>query len=311
MYSHIPVMLGEVLEYLDPKPGDTIVDCTLGGAGYTMAIAAKVGQAGRVIAIDLDALAIGNAQALVEADNVSNVELVHDNFKNLASILAERGIAGVDGIVMDLGLSSAQLADRERGFSFLNDGPLDMSFGPEHLGPETYEIVNRYSAAHLAAVLRDLGEESQAWRIAQAIVRERKASLIETSSQLAELIAKTIGRSSKSRIHPATKTFQALRMETNQELSSLQAVLPDAVSALKIGGRLAIVSFHSGEDRIVKNFFRQESRDCLCPSAFPVCQCDHHASLEIVTKKALEPSEQEKEANPRSRSAKLRAAKKR
>jgi 16S rRNA (cytosine1402-N4)-methyltransferase len=312
-YQHIPVMLAEIISMIKPQPGQIIVDCTLGGAGYTLALAKLVGPTGRILAIDLDEGALTNATDRLTAAGLNNVILIKDNFRNLKEIVKDNfpDNTKLDGVVMDLGLSSAQLDDERRGFSFKSDRPLDMAFSLDgQLAVATSTIVNRYSLTDLTKVLRDYGEEPKAYFIAKKIIEARKVKRIKTTADLLAIIQSVAKPNSRMRINPATKTFQALRMETNQELESLKIVLPAALEALKISGRLATVSFHSGEDRIVKDFFKTESRDCLCPPAAPVCVCGHQARLKILTKKPLIPTETESRDNPRARSAKLRAAEK-
>jgi 16S rRNA (cytosine1402-N4)-methyltransferase len=220
----------------------------------------------------------------------------------LAEIASQYGFRPADGILLDLGLSSLQLASGERGFSFQLEGPLDMRFSP-HQGRPASELVNELSTAELADILHRYGEERQGQRIARAIVTARP---IHTTRQLAEVVSRAIGR--RGKIHPATRTFQALRIAVNDELSALSQALPQAVELLAPQGRLVVISYHSLEDRLVKQFYRQESQDCVCPPEIPVCRCDHRATLEVVTKKPITPSELELEANPRCRSARLRIA---
>ncbi|PKM87319.1 16S rRNA (cytosine(1402)-N(4))-methyltransferase [Candidatus Falkowbacteria bacterium HGW-Falkowbacteria-2] len=309
-YEHIPVMLPEVLSLLNPKPGQTIIDCTLGGAGYTSAISAAVGQKGRVISLDADQMAIANATALLEEKGVKNVTLVHENFKNVASVVAEHLAGQADGIVFDLGLSSAQLADETRGFSFQGERPLDMAFGAGE-AQSTQHLLNSSSLSDLTSIFRELGEEPQAYKLAKEIITSRKVKPLRTTKDLVDIILKiTPPRYKTTGIHPATKAFQALRLATNDELGSLRTALHDSLEILKIGGRIAVVSFHSGEDRIVKQWMKHESTDCICPSTAPVCVCGHLASIKPLTKKPLIPASEETENNPRARSAKLRGAEK-
>ena len=284
-------MLREVLEFLDPLPGQKFIDCTLGGAGYTLAIAEKVGQEGKVIGIDLDGMAIENAAKEIESRKLENIVLVQDNFKNLEEVVATRCPAGerFDGIVMDLGLSSAQLDDESRGFSFKGDRPLDMAFGPLN-ERSTADIVNQYPLLELTRIFREYGEERDAYRIAKVIVESRRAKRLETTGDLVALIEKAVPPRFRSRIHPATKVFQALRMETNGELEALAQVLPAAAKILKPGARIVVVSFHSGEDRIVKRYLKDTP------------------GWKILTKRPEIPQEDEIADNPRARSAKLRAA---
>lgn len=302
-------MLKEVLEYLQPKKGGYYIDGTLGGGGYTEALAKIAGPAGKVLGIDLDEQAIANSTA----KNLSNVVLVKDNFANLREIIASNIGEGelFDGFVIDLGLSSYQLADLRRGFSFREDSPLDMSFGSSGGNQKTKDIVNNYREEDLAKIFFVYGEERHARRIAKGIVERRKLNRIETTGDLSEIIKKAIPRRLWSeKVHPATKTFQALRIVVNRELENLEKVLPQAAAALKSGGRIVIISFHSLEDRIVKDYFRLESRDCHCPPEIPICRCGHQATLKIITKKIVLPTDEEIMDNPRSRSAKLRAAEK-
>ena len=290
-YQHIPVMLSEVLEYLQPRSGQKFVDCTLGGAGYTLALAAKVGEKGRVVGIDLDDLAIRNASVEIKLRKLSNTVLVQDNFKNLSQIVSENFPQGtkLDGIVFDLGLSSVQLDDEARGFSFKGERPLDMAFGRKN-EVSTEEIVNGYPLLELTRVFREYGEERRAYQIAKAIVAARTEKRIKTTADLVAAIEKAVPFRYHVKIHPATRIFQALRMETNEELQVLSEVLPQAIAQLKPGGRIVVVSFHSGEDRIVKRFFKSTD------------------NLHILTKRPLIPTEAETVDNPRARSAKLRAA---
>ena len=316
-YQHTPVMLKEVLEILNLEPGQKIIDCTLGGGGYSKAILEKIGAEGQVLAIDLDDLAIANAKLNFNPptggrNKNKNIILAHENFKNLQIIVERYFDANTkfDGIVLDLGLSSAQLEDRSRGFSFnLPLAPLDMNFG-EQIGETAENIINSWSAEDLAKIFRNYGEEKLAYKIALAIVSERKLERIMTAGQLAEIAVKATPKRFQFKIHPATKIFQALRIAVNQELENLQSVLPQAINLLKPGGKLIVVSYHSLEDRMVKQYFRQEAKDCLCPPAMPICQCGHKASLKILNHSILRPTEEEVLKNPRSRSAKLRAASK-
>lgn len=312
-YQHIPVMLNDVLGALEPKPGQMFIDCTLGGAGYTLALAEAVGPHGKVLAIDLDDLAIANAKQKIKLAGVSNIVLVQDNFRNLQTIVSENFPEGfqVDGVVMDLGLSSAQLDDESRGFSFQGERSLDMAFNQDgHTAIATTTIVNRYPLERLTHIFREYGEEPKAYQIAKKIIERRRKNWLKTTGQLIDIISEVIKPNPRLRINPATKIFQALRMETNRELEALKEVLPAAIGILKPGGKLAVVSFHSGEDKIVKNFLKTESIDCICPSSVPVCVCSHQASVKILTKKPISVSDRESNLNPRARSAKLRLAQK-
>ena len=314
-YRHEPVMLREVLEHLDPRPGQFFIDCTLGGAGYTLALAERVGPEGLVLAIDLDEWAIKNAKERIEGKRLKNIILENDNFRNLAKIyrrhFEDKPALKLAGVVFDLGLSGAQLEDRTRGFSFKQDHPLNMAFGRQAGGPSTGEILNDWEEKDLEGIIREYGEERFSKRIAKEIVIYRRTEAIESTGQLTEIIRRAIpARFRHGAIDPATRTFQALRIATNQELENIEAALPQALELLDKGGRIAAVSFHSLEDRLIKNFYKEEGRDCVCPPEFPVCRCDHRARLKIVTAKALKPTAEEIGRNPRSRSAKLRVAEK-
>lgn len=312
-YKHTPVMLKEVMEILNPRPGQDFIDCTLGGGGYTLAIAKRILPKGKIISFDLDELAINNFKSKILNLKLTNIILAHENFKNLQIIIKKYFAADAkfDGIVFDLGLSSAQLQDRSRGFSFsLPLAPLSMNFG-DSIKERAENIINNWRAQDLAKIFRDYGEEKAAYKIALAIVRQRQAKRIAAAGRLVEIIMKAkhfTAASHQTKIHPATKVFQALRIAVNQELENLRLVLPQAVNLLKAGGKLIVISYHSLEDRIVKQYFKEESKDCLCPPVLPVCRCGHKASLKIMTKPLLRPSGEEVLKNPRSRSAKFRAA---
>lgn len=310
-------MLKEVLEYFQPKPGGNFIDCTLGGGGYTFAIAKMIIPKGKVLAVDLDEMAVDNFNTANESLNFNNIIIVHDNFKNLQRIVEKyfKADAKFDGIVFDLGLSSAQLEDRARGFSFnLVGAPLAMNFGGQ-IGQTAEKIINELSAEDLTKIFKEYGEEKFAYKIALAVIKERQAGRIKTTDHLVNIINgvmpkrfQTDGRQNK--IHPATKVFQALRIAVNQELENLRTALPRAVNLLKPGGKLIVISYHSLEDRMVKQYFKQESKDCLCPPVMPICRCGHKAKLKILTNHILRPTEEEVLKNPRSRSAKFRAVSK-
>jgi 16S rRNA (cytosine1402-N4)-methyltransferase len=312
MYHHIPVLLSEVLKFLDPKPGDRIIDATLGGGGYTFAIAEKVGQTGKVVALDMDEMALENAKLKIAGGNIGNIALNHANFKDISNVAQEAYGTSPDvaGVVFDLGLSSAQLEDRSRGFSFQEDVPLSMAFGSLISANKTIEIVNHSTIEELAQIIGRYGEERFARPIARAIVAAREISSITTTGALVAAIQKGMPPANRhqSKIHFATRTFQALRIATNDELANLETALASLPRIMKAGGRIVVVSFHSLEDRIVKNFFKKESRGCICPPTFPLCRCGHVAILEILTKKVVTATNTEIEKNPRARSAKLRAA---
>lgn len=308
-------MLKEILAYLNPKSGENYIDCTLGGAGYTLEIAKRIGSEGKILSIDLDQTAIANAVEKIQQNKYKNIILANDNFKNLSAIIkknfANNKTTKFAGIVFDLGLSSAQLQDQSRGFSFqLVNAPLNMAFG-QNTKESAESIINEYSENELTRIFKDYGEEKNAWQIAKQIIKTRREMPIKTVDQLLVIINKTVDQNRRAlKIHPATKIFQALRIAVNDELENLKKVLPQAISALAVNGKIAIVAFHSLEDRIVKQFFKQESRSCVCSPICPACQCNHQAQLQILTPKVIKPTEKEILDNPRSRSAKLRIAKK-
>jgi len=313
MYKHTPVLLEEAIEYLNPQPGDLIVDCTLGGGGYTIEIAKRVGKNGHVIAIDLDETAIKHAKLKSVQEGLDNISFYHANFQELENIIKEdfshAPYGSVAGLVFDLGLSSGQLEDRTRGFSFQTDDPLNMAFGSLISERRTEEIVNSTPVSELASILREFGEERFALPIARSIAFVRRQKPITTTGELVAAISRAVpGSYRRSRLHFATRTFQALRIATNEELESLKNLLHSLKNILSPGSRIVGISFHSLEDRIVKQFFKTESRDCICPPSIPLCVCNHKAWLKILTKKAVGASAKEISANPRSRSAKLRAA---
>jgi len=303
-------MLAEVLEILRSKPGDYLIDATAGGGGHTFSMLNRLGENGKILAIDLDPLAISQIKEKIKNQN-KQIVVVNDNYKNLKKIAYDYKFNQVNGILLDLGLSSGQLSDQARGFSFLAEGRLDMRFGDQtNLTAE--KIINSYPLNQLIKIFEDFGEERLAKPIAEKIVWARKTSPIEKPAQLFSIVSEVYKKfyRGKSKINPATKIFQALRIAVNEELKNLAEFLPQAVSLLADGGRLAVLSYHSLEDKIVKDFFRQESRDCLCPPSFPICQCNHKKTVKIITKKPVQASLEEINRNPRARSAKLRVAEK-
>lgn len=299
--GHIPVLYQEVLTGLQIKPGGRYIDATVGGGGHASGILVASAPDGELLGLDADPMAVALAGERL-AEFGKRVTLGQGNFADLEGIALEHGFCPVDGILFDLGLSSLQLEAAGRGFSFQLDGPLDMRFDPSQTTTAA-DLVNGLSVEELADILSRYGEEPRSRRIARAIVAERP---INTTGELAALVERTVGR--RRRLHPATRTFQALRVVVNEELECLAEALPQALGLLMSGGRLAIISFHSLEDRKVKQFFRNEARDCLCPPEVPVCTCGHRATLGIVTRKPIRPSAEEVAANPRSRSARLRIA---
>jgi 16S rRNA (cytosine1402-N4)-methyltransferase len=307
-FKHVSVLLMECLEGLNIKEDGTYVDCTLGGAGHSSHIVERLGSNGRLIGIDQDKDALKAAGEKLKEFN--NVTFVHNNFTNIEEILEELHIEGVDGILMDLGVSSYQLDTGERGFSYMQDAPLDMRMNREAKF-SAYDIVNGYSLDELTKIIRDFGEEKFARRIAQFITDRRGAKPIETTLQLVDIIKAAIpAKARREGPHPAKRTFQAIRIEVNKELAILDKAIEGSVAKLKPGGRLAIITFHSLEDRIVKNKFKDLENPCKCPSDFPVCVCGKKSKVKVITRKPIEASEEEVEENPRSRSAKLRVAEK-
>ncbi len=301
-HFHIPVLLQETVQALAVQPGGRYIDCTVGTGGHAAAILEHSSPGGQLLGIDTDPQAIKIARDRLAAYGNSSL-LINDNFANLEAICVKYDFLPVHGIVFDLGLSSLQLEDSERGFSFSHDGPLDMRFSPKQKLTAA-DIVNTYSKEELANLIWRYGEESYSRRIADYIVQKRP---IKTTLELAQIVLQAVG-GRYGKIHPATKTFQALRIAVNAELENLRIALKQALNILGPKGRLVVISYHSLEDRIVKQFMQQESRDCICPPETPTCVCGHTASLRLITRKVITPSFEEIEANPRSRSAKLRAA---
>ncbi len=300
-HTHIPVLLQETIEALAVQPGGRYIDCTLGTGGHAAAILGQSSPGGQLLGIDADPEAVKVARARLEAYSGSSL-LISENFVNLEAICIKYDFSPVHGILFDLGLSSLQLNGNGRGFSFQRDAPLDMRFSPSQ-EITAADIINTSSETELARLLKTYGEEGHSHQVARHIVRKRP---IKTTLQLVQTIEQAIG-GRRGRIHPATRTFQALRIVVNRELEHLEAVLEQAVNLLGFGGRLVVISYHSLEDRIVKQFMHQESKDCICPPGTPTCVCGHTASLRLINKKVITPSATEIKLNPRSRSAKLRA----
>jgi 16S rRNA (cytosine1402-N4)-methyltransferase len=300
--AHQPVLYHEVLEALRPKAGARYLDGTVGLGGHALGILLASSPSGELVGLDVDSQALELANERL-AEFANRVMLRHGSYGQLARHLDAIGWAHVDGILLDLGASSLQFDNPERGFSFQNEGPLDMRFDT-NWSLKSDELVNSWPEPDLANILFQYGEEPKSRQIAKAIVNARP---LHSTVQLAEVIARAIG-GRRGNIHPATRSFQALRIVVNEELSTLEAALPQAVSALEPGGRLAVISFHSLEDRAVKLFFRQESRDCICPPGQLVCTCGHKASIREIARKPIRPSAAEIGSNPRSRSARLRIA---
>lgn len=304
-FNHKSVLFDETIDALNIKPDGVVVDCTGGGGGHSAAAFARLGKNGRLIVIDRDPDAIKVLTDRFGSD--SRVTIVHENFFNISSILVALGIGGADSIMADLGVSSYQLDEAERGFSFHHDAPLDMRMSKE--GRSARDLVNELSADELKRILYEYGEEKFAPRIASAIVREREKGSIETTFQLAEIIKGAYPAAARRDGHPARKSFQALRIETNSELNGLGQAIENMFNSLNKGGRLAIISFHSLEDRIVKNSFSYFTGGCTCPPDFPVCVCGKTPQGKICFKPKTATS-RELEENSRSRSAKLRAIEK-
>jgi len=307
--GHLPVLANEVIEMLAPVPGSLHIDATLGGGGHTERILEAANPDGRLLGIDADPAAIARVEARLGPRFGDRLVLRHANFGQLATVAPEAGFSSVDGCLFDLGLSSYQLADRERGFGFRAGGPLDMRFDVGR-GVPADELLATLDAAELTALFRRYGEEPKAPRIARAIVEARRVAPITTAEELAALVERVAPPNPRlrRRTHPATRVFQALRIAVNEELEALQAGLAAALDLLHPGGRLVVLSYHSLEDRIVKRFFQAERRGCVCPPEVPICVCGRNPRLRLVTSPSLTPTEAEVAANPRARSARLRAA---
>lgn len=307
-FNHISVLLNECLEGLNIKENGIYVDGTLGGAGHSSEILKRLSNEGRLIGIDQDTDALKAAKERLK--NYSNVTFVHSNFSSIENVLNNLNIDGVDGILMDLGVSSYQLDEGERGFSYMKDAPLDMRMNRDN-DFSAYNVINEYSEEDLYRIIRDYGEEKFARRIASFIVENRQEKNIETTLELVEIIKSAIpAKARREGPHPAKRTFQAIRIEVNSELSILNKTIEDGVGKLNKGGRMAIITFHSLEDRIVKNKFRDLAVSCRCPKEFPVCVCGEKAKIKVISRKAIEPTKEEVDINPRSRSAKLRVIEK-
>ncbi|MDP2891997.1 MAG: 16S rRNA (cytosine(1402)-N(4))-methyltransferase RsmH [Bacillota bacterium] len=305
-YYHLPVMPEECLRYLDCKKGATYVDGTVGGGGHTELMLRRTSPGGRVIGIDLDEKAIAATQAR-NAGFGERLLLAHSNYAEIKSVLRRFGIEKVEGILLDLGVSSSQLDDPERGFSYQQDAPLDMRMDTAQ-PLDARKVVNTYSREALIKVISGYGEERYARRIADQILWAREKKTIETTGELVELIKRAIpAPARRTGPHPAKRTFQAIRIEVNAELENLQKAVFEAADVLKSGGRLVVITFQSLEDRIVKRAFLQLEDPCTCPPKAPVCTCGKKGTVRVLTKKPVIPSEDEIKQNPRSRSAKLRA----
>jgi 16S rRNA (cytosine1402-N4)-methyltransferase len=306
---HIPVLLHETIEALDLTPGANCIDATVGAGGHSQAILEATAADGRLIGFDRDADALALASQRLKQYSDRFVP-IHDSFASLAQHRYEIDAVGpIHGIVADLGLSSMQLDQAERGFAFRLDAPLDMRFD-QSSGETAAELLANTDQHALADMLYQFADERQSRRIARAIVEARQIEPIRTTMELAGLIEKTIGRRPGSKKHPATRTFQALRIAVNQELEHVQRFIPQAIDTLHPGGRLAIITFHSIEDRLVKQAFKLAARDCICPLEVPECRCDHTATVDIINRKSIKPDTKEQKQNSRSRSAQLRIVQK-
>ncbi len=307
VFSHESVLLKESIDGLNIIQGGIYVDGTSGGGGHSIEIAKRLDETGRLICIDQD------KEALLHAENrlssyEGKITFIHDNFSNLKNILERIGINKINGLILDLGVSSYQLDNKDRGFSYMQNAPLDMRM--DSSGDLTaHEVVNTYDKEDLKRIIKDYGEENWAARIAEFIENERKIKDIETTGELVEIIKKAIpSKARKDGPHPAKRTFQAIRIEVNNELGIIEKTIIDSVACMEKKGRICIITFHSLEDRIVKNTYKYLQKDCICPPELPVCKCDKRQEVKIVTRKPIVPSELEVENNPRSRSAKLRIA---
>jgi 16S rRNA (cytosine1402-N4)-methyltransferase len=314
MTIHKTVLLKETVDALNLKPGMIVVDATLGGGGHSDEVLKIIGKKGMLIAFDRDQDAIDRYEKKIEVrrDGLSdeNIKLFHDKYSALKDRLTSIDIHAVDAVLADLGISSDQLADENRGISFQGDAPLDMRMDMSQ-GITAAEIVNTYSQQDLARIFKEFGDEQYANSIARNIIAGRVDSPLTRTSELVEIIERSVpGMYKRKKLHPATKTFQALRIEVNQELKDLGSFLSQAVEILKPGARLAIITFHSGEDALVKSVLRENARGCICPPEFPVCRCGQSPLVKLITHKPIVASEREVIQNPRARSAKLRVVEK-
>jgi len=307
-FNHVPVLLEECMKMLNLKNNGIYVDCTMGGAGHSREILKRTSPGGKLIALDQDeeAYLYGRERLKEFGDRVT---VVHDNFKNVKSILEKLATGPVDGFLLDIGVSSYQLDNPERGFSYMEDAPLDMRMNREQQTQTAADLVNTKSQEELTDIIFHFGEERWAKRIAQFIVEYRTGKRIETTGELVQIIKKAIPAGArKEGPHPAKRTFQALRIAINNELEVLESAVADAATFLKPGGRICVITFHSLEDRIIKNQFLKLSGACTCPPGFPVCRCQNPRIVKIITRKPVVPSAGEILSNPRARSAKLRVA---
>ena len=305
-FKHIPVLFHEIMDIMAPQPGEVFVDCTLGGGGHSRGFLERMGDDGRLIGIDQDTNALQAAGANL-AEFGDRVTYVHSNYNNLDEILNTYAPDGVDGILFDIGVSSHQLDEKDRGFSYMQDAPLDMRMNQSQ-NFSAWDVVNTYSEEELHRIIKEYGEERWAKRVAQFIVEFRREKPVETTGELVDIIKRAIPKGAREEgSHPAKRTFQAIRIEVNDELGVLTRTISVAAKHLKKGGRLGIISFHSLEDRIVKEQFRYLASDCICPPELPFCQCDKVSEVKFLTRKPVTATKEELEANSRSKSAKFRA----
>lgn len=308
-FKHIPVLFREIMDLMAPASGEFFVDCTLGGGGHSKGFLERTGPDGLLIGIDQDSNALAAARKNLECFD-GRVTFVHSNYSNLDEILDRYAPEGVDGILFDIGVSSHQLDEKERGFSYMQDAPLDMRMDQSR-SLDAWQVVNTYTEEELHRILKEYGEERWAKRIAKFIVEFRSQRPIDTTGQLVDVIRRAIPKGAREEgSHPAKRTFQAIRIEVNDELGVLERTIEVAVKHLKKGGRLGIISFHSLEDRIVKEKFRYLASDCVCPPELPFCQCDKVSEVKILTRKPITASPEELEQNSRAKSAKFRAVEK-
>ncbi len=307
-FHHVSVLLQECIDALDIKPDGIYVDGTLGGAGHSSQIAQRL-TTGRLIGIDRDTVALAAAAQRLQPYK-DRVTLVHSNFCDVAQVLQAQGVAGVDGILLDLGVSSPQLDDGARGFSYMADAPLDMRMNKSDI-LTAREVVNTWPYEELRRIFYDYGEERYAPQIASAICRRREAVPIETTLQLVDVIRSAMPPAAlREKQHPAKRTFQAIRIAVNDELGAVEKIMKDGIASLRPGGRMAVITFHSLEDRIVKNAMVAASKGCTCPPSFPVCVCGKKPDVKLISKKPIVSTQQELDENPRARSAKLRVCEK-
>ena len=308
-FHHVTVLREEAVAGLRIRPDGIYVDCTLGGAGHSSLIVSQLSEGGRLIAVDQDDWALANARERL-ASSLEKVTLVKSNFRRLKDIVKDLNLDGVDGVLFDLGVSSPQLDEGERGFSYNADAPLDMRMD-QQASLTAYDIVNEWEEEEIARIIWEYGEEKFSRRISRQIVAARQKKPVETTGELVEIIKQAIPAAARrSGPHPAKRTFQAIRIAVNDELDAFREAVVDAIDLLHPGGRVSVITFHSLEDRICKQVFQEYSKGCTCPPSFPICTCGHAATVKVITRKPILPSEEELQANPRARSAKLRVAEK-